>query len=228
MSEPKLTQDTADPPDRPRKASFLRRKLPYVAVLTLAIVGVAFTNMSHQPISGFWEFLAVAIGVVCVVTAWPNVARQESSLSADVDASTPLGDFFGHHEHHAIARRSKDGACACKQPGAFDVACTRHFSCWNQSPILGNLLSRPRHGTFCAGDRLAQTVRTLFALGRCPSRRAWHHLLATPGQKLHRVIARERRIVRPVSRASGDQMRQAGSCAHLLYPLPVSARSSPS
>ena len=51
MSEPNLARDTADPLDHPRKASFLRRKLPYIAVLTLAVIGVAFTNMSHQPIS---------------------------------------------------------------------------------------------------------------------------------------------------------------------------------
>jgi len=56
MSEPKLTQDTAGSPDHPRKASYLRRTLPYVAVLTLAIVGVAYTNISHQSLAGFWEF----------------------------------------------------------------------------------------------------------------------------------------------------------------------------
>jgi hypothetical protein len=74
MSEPKLSQDTADPP----KASFLRRKLPYVAVLALAIFGVAYTNISHQPLVGFWEFLALAIGVVCVVTEWPNVDDRQA------------------------------------------------------------------------------------------------------------------------------------------------------
>ena len=73
-----MTQDTADPLDRPRIASFLRRKLPYVAVLLLAIVGVAYTNISHQSISGFWEFLAIAIGVVCVVTQWPNVDDRKA------------------------------------------------------------------------------------------------------------------------------------------------------
>jgi hypothetical protein len=78
MSEPELTQDAADPPDRPREASFLRRKLPYIAVLTLAIVGVAYTNMSHQPISGFWEFLAIAIGAVSVVTVWPSVDDRKA------------------------------------------------------------------------------------------------------------------------------------------------------
>jgi hypothetical protein len=78
MSEPKLTQDTTDPPDHSRKASFFRRKLPYVAVLTLAIVGVAYTNISHHSISGFWEFLAIAIGVVCVSTEWPNVYDRKA------------------------------------------------------------------------------------------------------------------------------------------------------
>ncbi|MGB6174915.1 MAG: hypothetical protein WBF43_00920 [Methylocella sp.] len=78
MIEPKLTRDAADPPGHPRKASFLRRKLPYVAVLTLAVAGVAFINISHQPIPGFWEFLAIAIGVVCVATAWPNVDDRKA------------------------------------------------------------------------------------------------------------------------------------------------------
>jgi hypothetical protein len=52
--------------------------LPYVAVLTLAIVGVAYTNISHQSIPGFWEFLAIAIGAVCVVTEWPNVDDRKA------------------------------------------------------------------------------------------------------------------------------------------------------
>jgi hypothetical protein len=70
MSEPKLTQNAGEPPSRFRKASFLRRNLPYVVVLTLAIFGVAYTNISHQPLIGYWEFLALAIGFVCVITEW--------------------------------------------------------------------------------------------------------------------------------------------------------------
>jgi hypothetical protein len=80
MSEPKMTPDTADPAVHSRKASFLRRQLPYIAVLTLAIFGVAYTNMSHQPISGFWEFMAIAIGAVSVVTVWPNVDDRKAHL----------------------------------------------------------------------------------------------------------------------------------------------------
>ena len=74
MSEPEFTQDDIVHP----KASFLRRKLPYVAVLALAIAGVAYTNISHRPISGFWEVLAIAIGIVCVVTEWPGVENRKA------------------------------------------------------------------------------------------------------------------------------------------------------
>ena len=78
MSEPKLTQDTIDRPDQSGIMGFLRRKLPYVAVLALAIFGVAYTNISHQPLNGYWEFLAVAIGFVCVATGWPSVPDRQA------------------------------------------------------------------------------------------------------------------------------------------------------
>lgn len=80
MEEPRLTQDTIDPPDHPGIMGFFRRKLPYVAVLALAIFGVAYTNMSHQPLNGYWEFLAVAIGVVCVATGWPRAPDRHARL----------------------------------------------------------------------------------------------------------------------------------------------------
>jgi hypothetical protein len=35
--------------DRSDWGSFLRRQVPYISVLGLAIVGVAYTNMAHQP-----------------------------------------------------------------------------------------------------------------------------------------------------------------------------------
>jgi hypothetical protein len=57
---------------------FLRRQLPYIAVLALAIVGVAYTNMAHQPLVGYWEFLALATGVVCVFAEWPKLDDGQS------------------------------------------------------------------------------------------------------------------------------------------------------
>jgi hypothetical protein len=52
---------------------FLWQQLPYIAALVLAIAGVAYTNASHQPLVRYWEFLALAIGVVCVISKWPEI-----------------------------------------------------------------------------------------------------------------------------------------------------------
>jgi hypothetical protein len=61
-------------------ARFLWQQLPYIVALLLAIGGVAYTNVSHQPLVGYWEFLALAIGVVCVVTKWPETEGRQSRL----------------------------------------------------------------------------------------------------------------------------------------------------
>jgi hypothetical protein len=52
------------------KSNFLRRQLPFIAILTLAIAGVAYTNFSHRPLTGYWEFVALAMAIVCVLTEW--------------------------------------------------------------------------------------------------------------------------------------------------------------
>ena len=80
MREPNSTQDTADPSLHSGMRSLLWRKLPYVAVLILAILGVAYANISRQPLAGYWEFLAVIMGVVCVVTNWENADDRQARL----------------------------------------------------------------------------------------------------------------------------------------------------
>jgi hypothetical protein len=72
MNEPNSTpgEIAKDHPGNSGMAGFLQKQLPYIAVLALAISGVAYTNMSRQPLVGYWEFLALAMGVVCVVTEW--------------------------------------------------------------------------------------------------------------------------------------------------------------
>jgi hypothetical protein len=52
--------------------------LPYIAALALAIFGVAYSSFTGLAINGYWEFLAVATGLVCVTTGWPHAPdRQE-------------------------------------------------------------------------------------------------------------------------------------------------------
>ena len=72
--------DAPEPLTRSRATKFLWQQLPYIVALLLAIAGVAYTNVSHQPLTGYWEFLALAIGVVCVVTKWPEIEGRESQI----------------------------------------------------------------------------------------------------------------------------------------------------
>ena len=80
MSDLKLPHEAAKPPALFVDASFLYRQLSYIVVLALAISGVAYTNISHQPLVGYWEFLALAMGVVCVVTEWPKLDDRQARL----------------------------------------------------------------------------------------------------------------------------------------------------
>jgi hypothetical protein len=80
MNEPNSPQGeiAEDRPDNSGRAGFLLKQLPYIAVLTLAISGVAYTNMSRQPLVGYWEFLALAMGVLCVVTEWAALDEKQA------------------------------------------------------------------------------------------------------------------------------------------------------
>jgi len=80
MSEPQLTPETADSPAKFNLVRFLLRELPYLAVLALALFGVGYMNFTGQQLNGFWEFLAIAMGVVCVLTAWPEAQERETRL----------------------------------------------------------------------------------------------------------------------------------------------------
>lgn len=78
MIEAYLPPNQSDDEGNFGKASFLRRQLPFLAILTLAIAGVAYTNISHQSLVGYWEFLAIAMGVVCVVTEWSELDDKQT------------------------------------------------------------------------------------------------------------------------------------------------------
>lgn len=82
-----MSEIDAQPRDVPEPAPthagaghFLWQQLPYVVALLLAIAGVAYTNVSHQPLVGYWEFLALAIGVVCVITKWSETEGRQMQI----------------------------------------------------------------------------------------------------------------------------------------------------
>lgn len=81
MSEIEEQRHDAEPPATySATPNYLRQQLPYVIVLVLAIAGVAYTNVSHQPLVGYWQFLALAIAVVCIITKWPALEDRHAQF----------------------------------------------------------------------------------------------------------------------------------------------------
>jgi hypothetical protein len=76
--ESERKDSVASSPTPSATAYFLRQQLPYIVALVLAIAGVAYTNASRQPLVGYWEFLALAIGVVSVINKWPEIDGKEA------------------------------------------------------------------------------------------------------------------------------------------------------
>jgi len=50
--------------------NFWVRELPFGLVLILTMIGVAYTTVSKEPITGYWEILAPLIALVCVSSGW--------------------------------------------------------------------------------------------------------------------------------------------------------------
>lgn len=73
MSELEEAQNAAGHVAHSRVARFWLKELPYLVVLALTILGVAYTSVSHQPLIGYWEFLAIATGLVCITTGWLHI-----------------------------------------------------------------------------------------------------------------------------------------------------------
>jgi hypothetical protein len=71
-------EGTAAPSNYSSRTNFLWRQLPYAVALVLAIAGVGYTNISHQPLLDYWVLLAAAIGFVCIITKWPELEGKQA------------------------------------------------------------------------------------------------------------------------------------------------------
>jgi len=56
------------------------REWPYLAMLVLAMFGVAYTSVTRSPMTLYWLALAPFIGFVCVLTRWPAMMDRDQRL----------------------------------------------------------------------------------------------------------------------------------------------------
>jgi hypothetical protein len=77
---PKPEEELEPHPDGFLSTSAVLRNAPYIAALALAIFGVAYSSFTGGAINGYWEVLAIATGIVCVVTGWPGAPDRQARL----------------------------------------------------------------------------------------------------------------------------------------------------
>jgi len=73
-------QGTTLPAAAAPRASLWLKELPFVLVLVLTIVGVAYMSFSRQPMFLYWEILAPLIGLVCVGAGWQGAGDRAARL----------------------------------------------------------------------------------------------------------------------------------------------------
>ncbi|MCI0599745.1 MAG: hypothetical protein L0Y60_09535 [Beijerinckiaceae bacterium] len=56
---------------------FLLREWPYIAMLILALVGVASTSVSRQMMTTYWFVLAPCFALLCIFTRWRSIEGKE-------------------------------------------------------------------------------------------------------------------------------------------------------
>jgi hypothetical protein len=144
------------------KKSDTLKNMPFITVLALIILGEAQTSVMRKPLIDYWNFLAMAVGIVSVGTGWS--LTPQSSISDGLGARLPVVGCLGRDEPSAFARRSKNASCARDRTRTTDTAGARHF-CRGSSCILANLRHRRHYGTLHASDRMVQGRCSLFYLG---------------------------------------------------------------
>jgi hypothetical protein len=80
MSELHAPHDEGGLLSRARLTRLALKELPYILAVVLTILGVAYTSVSRQPLIGYWEFLAVFMGIVCVTTGWLHAHTREARI----------------------------------------------------------------------------------------------------------------------------------------------------
>lgn len=67
---------TADTTTTETRAPVWLRLLPYLAILVLTAGGAAYFSSTRNPVTHYWDAVAVFIAVVCVATGWRRAAAQ--------------------------------------------------------------------------------------------------------------------------------------------------------
>jgi hypothetical protein len=56
------------------------KELPYVVVLILTLIGVAYTSFTKRPTTAYWEFLVPVTAALCIWSGWRSAREKREEL----------------------------------------------------------------------------------------------------------------------------------------------------
>jgi hypothetical protein len=136
----------------PPRHSVWLRELPFSLVLIATVLGVAYTSISSVPIVVYWEALAPAIGLVCIVSGW-----QQASDRADPGGT--LGLVSRRNEFVSAAWSAEAFQRQCDRACSFYFADARYFHRWAPGPALADLPIGSGDGPQHSRNRLDRKYR---------------------------------------------------------------------
>ena len=146
-------------------------------MLTLAISGVAYTNISHQPLIAYWEFLAVAMGVVCVVTEWTGPDDNQARFRLLWTQALHWAAVLVAMNIMLLSDVQQLLPAPATSLVLLNIAGTRHFPRRTRFSVDSNLLSRSGYGSGRSGDLMGTTICALLGIGCGVFDRPWDDLL---------------------------------------------------
>ncbi|SFK69074.1 hypothetical protein [Methylocapsa palsarum] len=76
MIEPVNANYEFDPPEHAKH--FWLRQIPYLAAFLFTLIGVGYTSVARQPLTGYWEFMAMFMCAVCVNAGWTRAHKKDA------------------------------------------------------------------------------------------------------------------------------------------------------
>ena len=194
------------PLSRNRWTSFFLNLVPYLLLLILTIVGVAYTSLNKHPLVNYWEILAVATGAVCVLSGWPHAPTRNDRVRLVWTQVLHWAAFLVAMNSRARLRCATTLEFGCNRARDPCPARARHLCGRGPYPVLADLRAGRPHGAVRAGHRMDRGIGADHPSGRdCPCRARRPFLVVrAPSERGHR-----------------DKKRLALGYGHMTLSVPV-------
>ena len=80
MSEPVSIGTPPATEQAERSGSLVLRELPYLVVLAMTMIGVAYTSAARQPLVLYWEVLALTVFALCIFAGWKRTEGRDARV----------------------------------------------------------------------------------------------------------------------------------------------------